>query len=538
MFIGFFKTMKSEMDQSNQSSRKTVLFSHSNNLPDIHERCVKMFPSTFTDSDLITSAPLTEFSTLIDKKVPTILIHHISSAEDLQSILGFLPKIQNEIRNRTVIVAILSKVITPKVETTLRRAGCIEVLPYEIPQKAFFHKLKRYLATLKDPLTLGADAKSDGQKVYHHTIAYKDNPELKETNEEYSEAQKKYNGEPLLNVNPDILLTEALNTHHDFWLFRKITHIKRYKGMWLIELIGPSPAAGKWVETKEHTALLDTEEQVWSWTKRENSDLSNTFKTEPSQWLFTGKRPEYDWAINRWSFVADSPSLLLMTDEMIEAARFMENDDGILEIAENSRAGKKWFKKIKETYAREYREKDDQGEPSGTPRCDHLDSNKIPTAAWNKHDLTKDEGPEWDEETADPESLESPIPENEFDHEINVPLGASAMKDCGIHASFRGEEVELMSYSENQPIILIGTQISVLLKDLVEITISSDNMSEEMNFKLEGFVTSIDTDEQGRYIITVNLKEESHRKIAQIRSAIEKRQNEIFTFFKRTKGIG
>jgi hypothetical protein len=112
------------------------------------------------------------------------------------------------------------------------------------------------------------------------------------------------------------------------------------------------------------------------------------------------------------------------------------------------------------------------------------------------------------------------------------------MKDCGIHASFRGEEVELMSYSENQPIILIGTQISVLLKDLVEIAISSDNMSEEMNFKLEGLVTSIDTDEQGRYIITVNLKEESHRKIAQIRSAIEKRQNEIFTFFKRTKGIG
>jgi len=262
------------MDQSDKSSRKTVLFSLSTSLPDIHDRCVQMFASNFTDSALKTNTSLNDLTVTIENKIPCILIHHISNAEDLQSILTHLPKIQNEIRSRTVIVAVLSKVITPKVEKALIRAGCIEVLPYEIPHKAFFHKLKRYLANLKDPQTLNADSQNNDQKVYHHTISYKENLELKETDEDYSEAQKKYNGEPLLNVNPDILLTEALNTHHDFWLFRKVTHIKRYKGMWLIELIGPSPAAGKWVETKEHTGLLDTDEQVWTWTKRENSDLS------------------------------------------------------------------------------------------------------------------------------------------------------------------------------------------------------------------------------------------------------------------------
>jgi len=95
-----------------------------------------------------------------------------------------------------------------------------------------------------------------------------------------------------------------------------------------------------------------------------------------------------------------------------------------------------------------------------------------------------------------------------------------------------------MSYSENQPIILVGTKIKVALKDHVEISISSENLSEEMSFNLNGYVTGIEEDHQGRYLITVILKEESHKKISRIRIAIEKRQQEIFEFFKRTKGIG
>jgi hypothetical protein len=525
------------MGNTGESSRKTVLFSHSKILPDIHAKTMQMVGQSFPDVHHRDQSTLQDLKTSVDTKTPTVMIYHISSAEELQGLLSFLSVISSEIRNRSIIVTAVCKLITPKIETVLRRSGCIEVLPYEIPQKAFIHKLKRYLATLKDPSQIASGSNSEEQKVYHHIQQHGDQSETTDPTLEYQDAQKKYNGQPLLNVNPDILLTEPLTTDHDFWLFRKITHIKRYKGMWLIELIGPSPAAGKWIETKEHNDLLDTQEQVWTWTRRENSDMGTTFKTEPSQWLFTGKKPEYDWTINRWSFIADSPSLLLMTDEMIEATRFMENDDGVLEICENSRAGKKWFKKIKDSYDRKYREKDDQGAPSGTPRCDQLDSSKIPPNAWTKHDLTKEEGPEWDESTADPTAGDA-IPENEFDREINVPLGASAMKDCGIHATFKGEEIELMSYSENQPIILIGTEIAVMLKDLVEISISSENMSDQMDFKLEGLVTAIDTDQQGRFIVTVNLKEESHRKIAQIRAAIEKRQNEIFEFFKRTKGIG
>jgi hypothetical protein len=36
----------------------------------------------------------------------------------------------------------------------------------------------------------------------------------------------------------------------------------------------------------------------------------------------------------------------------------------------------------------------------------------------------------------------------------------------------------------------------------------------------------------------VMLQPESHKKIALIRESIERRQQEIFAFFKRTKGIG
>jgi hypothetical protein len=530
------------MENPKVLSIKTVLFSFSKNLPDIHDRCVKLFPSTFPGVDFKSGATTQDLTQLVSEKKPAVMIFHISGGEELQEILTLLNLHRNEVRNRTITIAIITKVYSQKIETTLRKAGAIEVLPYEIPQKALFHKLKRYISNLIDPTHVEQKSSKEETKIVHSQILSNEGSADEEAQKTFAEESQKYNGKPLLNVNPDILLVDPIDHAFDYWLIRKIDHIKRYKGMWLIELIGPSPAAGKWVESKPHQEALGIEDTVWEWTYRENCERhSPAFKTVPASWVFVGKRPEYDWSVNRWGFVSDAPALHLLNDGLIEVTRFSENDDGVLEIAENSKAGKKWFKKIKETFDREYHEQIDPNakkEPApDLPQIDQLDTMDVPPAAWSKHDLTKMEGPEWDEATAPPES-DDMIPEDEFDQDMNIPLGASAMKDCGIHAVFKGEEIELMSYSENQPIILVGTKIEVKLKDHVEIDISSDNLSDEMSFGLHGFVTGVEVDGMGRFLITVILQEESHKKIARIRIAIEKRQQEIFEFFKRTKGIG
>ncbi len=518
----------------------TVLFSYSKSLPDTHEKSIKAFHSSFPNVELKDGAVIDDLLKLIDEKKPAVLIYHISGSEELQEIINFLPKIRSSTKDRTAIVAVFVKMTSKKLEDALHRSGSIEVLPYDLPQKALFHKLKRYISNLADPIKVEAEHASPGMKL--KSLAIGPSSENQKPSEEVDSLIESIqeNKQKLLSLDPEISLTDPLTSRFDFWLLRKISYIKRYKGQWMIELIGPSPVAGKWTLTRKFEDFFEPDQTVWEWTKREQSEAQSTiFETAPSSWVFSGKKPEYNWSVNRWAFISDSPALHIINDGLISETRLVENDDGILEIAQNSEIAKRWFHKIKDTYNKDHY-KDSEKPTDSIPWSDNINSNDIPPAAWKTHDLTKPEGMEWNDSGNFnvAEEIQKEDKEFEFDSDLNIPLGANAMKDCGIHASLHGEEVELMSYSENQPIILIGSHADVSLKDQLDIDINSENLEQELSFTLKGFVTQIETDELNRKLITVMLQPESHKKIALIRESIERRQQEIFAFFKRTKGIG
>jgi len=159
------------------------------------------------------------------------------------------------------------------------------------------------------------------------------------------------------------------------------------------------------------------------------------------------------------------------------------------------------------------------------PWADRRDSKRIKPSAWNHHDLEREEGPEW----ADSEG-------GEATGNSRIPLGANAMRDCGLRASVEGEEVDLESYSEDEPVVVVGTLREYAAGSRISIEIRSENLNRDLDFDLNGSVTAVEKMAEGQSLLTVHVDRDSHRRISLIREAVRIRQEEIFSFFKRAKG--
>jgi hypothetical protein len=120
---------------------------------------------------------------------------------------------------------------------------------------------------------------------------------------------------------------------------------------------------------------------------------------------------------------------------------------------------------------------------------------------------------------------------------MQIPLGAEALRACGIGAKLRGEEIELLSYSEESPNLQIGGPSELRINDPVTLDVSSENLGINREFKLVGVIVAVDRDESGRSVFTIALHSESHQKLGGIREAVEKRQEQVLQFFKKAQGI-
>jgi hypothetical protein len=319
-----------------------------------------------------------------------------------------------------------------------------------------------------------------------------------------------------------------------------------------VELIGPSPCAGKWRLSEKYSLLFPGEDMIWEWGLREPPGrFGAQFDTHPTAWVFIGKKPEYNWTLNRWAFISDHPGLYLVEEGRVLEVRFFETDEGIFDISDNSNAATEAFSKLKTTFDPDHfveLERAEKKDPSFTlppppnlPWADQTDSIIIPDRAWNLMDPAQLEPEPWDDPGSDaPRIGIGPLPgsaDPEAPLEMQIPLGAEALRACGIGAKLRGEEIELLSYSEESPNLQIGGPSELRINDPVTLDVSSENLGINREFKLVGVIVAVDRDESGRSVFTIALHSESHQKLGGIREAVEKRQEQVLQFFKKAQGI-
>ena len=67
---------------------------------------------------------------------------------------------------------------------------------------------------------------------------------------------------------------------------------------WIIEIIGPGPSAGHWVEDQSN-ALNDT--PTWKW--RPFREETFQFIFDDGEWVFEGREPVFNWDTNKWKLI-------------------------------------------------------------------------------------------------------------------------------------------------------------------------------------------------------------------------------------------
>ncbi|HUP57866.1 MAG TPA: hypothetical protein VM598_10470 [Bdellovibrionota bacterium] len=123
-------------------------------------------------------------------------------------------------------------------------------------------------------------------------------------------------------------LVDPLSMQADCWILHE-RKPKRVANRWVVKLMGPTPAHGRWVPAT-------ASETVWRWIPHDRDE--DPFIREQGEWIFKGYGPKFQEDV--WLFVADRPDLSFVHERSPKGAKLSTDDDGNLVVAQDSNQAK------------------------------------------------------------------------------------------------------------------------------------------------------------------------------------------------------
>jgi hypothetical protein len=169
-----------------------------------------------------------------------------------------------------------------------------------------------------------------------------------------------------------IVYVDPLRLASDFWLFEKVVP-KKVAERWLIQLTGPGPAVGRWVEQKGKGSQAGAEsapnwsgtlEKWWRWVPEAGDQ--DPFIKELGAWFFYGLSPNF--LDGRWSFASSSPELGFYYKGSCYGAKFRLLEDGALEAARDSTAAIHAYPLIRQSFERQITLRAKESPPLDAPK--------------------------------------------------------------------------------------------------------------------------------------------------------------------------
>ncbi|MBS1962549.1 MAG: hypothetical protein JST04_10055 [Bdellovibrionales bacterium] len=353
---------------------------------------------------------LEESKEIVLRSTRVALLVNCATKEDIAEIYPALAAFENRISEGTVKVMLLNTARHPKLREIVRARVGVEVVDLPVTVKALQYKLKNALMSAHQNYLKVADVVDTSIVVG-------------------AEAKTSLRTKP--NVSgTNVLWQPPTEFDCDFWWIPDGKSIRLVVGVWLVDLIGPSPAAGTW----EPVAGMFGEEgeRAWAWRSRWLAD--EVFQTREGRWIFFGKQaPEFSGVKNAWCFMGKFPRLAYFPNGTAKAkyTRFeFRTEDGFL-ASENSATGKTLLPAIQATFAQV---------PSGPARPTEVDAVSVLADAYDDFELppivATDVTPtnlitgESSDKTSDPTATGPLVPRTE----VGVHLGLGAVANPGVTA--------------------------------------------------------------------------------------------------------
>lgn len=140
---------------------------------------------------------------------------------------------------------------------------------------------------------------------------------------------------------------------------------RRVAGRWMVPVLAPSPAAGRWEKLETSTQTTEDTE-LWHWIPAPQKGGKDPFIHEDGEWVFRGLAPRFQESV--WLFVGREPSLRFCKkgapqEAIAERISFSENK---LRISEDSLAGQRSLPQILASYDQHIEGMEAEGGETGT----------------------------------------------------------------------------------------------------------------------------------------------------------------------------
>jgi hypothetical protein len=508
------------------------------------------------------------YDSIVDAKSgkKLVLCVPVSDKKELSAAVEAILSCREQISGRKLVPIVFLKSPNPKVEDLLLRAGCMEILKYDLPVRTLQYKLNR----LVKALAVREPAGDDSVEV------------IRQGGEHGGDKSVHRSGIRTGTGDPEkIDFLDPLDTDKDIWLIRRKNHVKFVQKQFLVEIIGPSPAAGDWVPAELYKSLFPNAPELWAWKPRAHADV---FDPSPETWVFIGRKPVYSWVVNRWSFVGETPALHLFKLKTIIASRFLVDDASV-----------DMFPEMKLTFDREYIIKNDlmeilrddlmREDDPAIKWADRIDSRTIPDHEWKSGDLAPDAGMEINNRlkpsgkggaginnklgsNASAKPVTAKEAEAELIDAIRAELaevqndaseregavldealekdpshfrfksGFEAMEACGLTTSIGGIDFELVGFNpESKEMFLATGEAPLKIGETSEILLAAENLDLPDRYSIPVRVERVisNPDETRVWVVRL-LDQKGVLDVKKAQEAVLKRQAEIFAFFKQAKG--
>jgi hypothetical protein len=282
-----------------------------------------------TDYHYRHSASLEEVREVINRSTRVVWLANCASKEEIAEIYPALASFEPRIADGTLKVVLLNTARHPKLRDIVRARVGVEVVDLPVTTKALQYKLKNAL-------------------ISAHLNYLKISDVIDTSIVVGSESKTSLRTKPKV-LGADVLWQPAAEFDYDFWWIPDGKSIRLVVGVWLIDLIGPSPAAGTWESVPD---LGEDGERAWMWRSRWLAD--EAFQTRDGRWVFFGKQaPEFSGMKNTWAFIGRKPKLAYFENGKTKArvVRFeYRTEDGFL-ACENSASAKVMLPQIQATFS-------------------------------------------------------------------------------------------------------------------------------------------------------------------------------------------
>ena len=145
-------------------------------------------------------------------------------------------------------------------------------------------------------------------------------------------------------VQHRVRMAAPLTCLSDCWLIEG-KKPRRVTSKWMIRIIGPGPAHGRWEPLAGRATGGDS---GWKWTPLDPKN--DPFTREPGSWTFTGQAPKFQE--EHWILVGENPKLAFQWDsgDKPPAMKFHVAEHGVLQVSRDSAQAQAFFQDILNTF--------------------------------------------------------------------------------------------------------------------------------------------------------------------------------------------